>query len=140
MQVLIPLSGGLIMLATFGYGLQQFLLPDWLTDDDGNNITIFGQGAVGVVGLLALALGAVAMVMQWLSAPAFFRGETLPKRGSHDLVLAGIAGAGTDVHSRRLPDSGLPELIIAPDLSNLPKGEHVADLTTHHEVTPEPEK
>ncbi|MFN8080424.1 MAG: APC family permease [Kineosporiaceae bacterium] len=140
MQGIIPLAGGVIMLVTFGYGLQQFLLPDWLTDDNDENITIFGLGAVGVVGLLAMVLGVVLMVVQRAAAPAFFRGETLPKRGSHDLVLAGLAGAGTDVHARRLPDSGLPELIIAPDLSNLPEGEHVADLTTHHEVTPDAEK
>ncbi|MBL8932434.1 MAG: APC family permease [Kineosporiaceae bacterium] len=140
MQGLIPLAGGLIMLATFGYGLQQFLLPDWLTDDDGNNVTLLGQGAVGVVGLLALGLGIVALLAQRMVAPGFFRGETLPRRGSHDLVLAGVAGAGTDVHALRMPDSGLPELIIAPDRSNLPEGEHVADLTTHHEVSPEVDK
>ena len=135
MQGIIPLAGGTIMLVTFGYGLQQFLLPDWLTDDDGNNITIFGLGAVGVVGLLALVLGVVLLLVQRTAAPAFFRGETLPKRGSHDLVLAGIAGAGTDVHSRRLPDSGLPELIIAPDLSNLPEGQEAIDAVTGKKVT-----
>jgi len=134
MQGVVPLLGGLIMLATFGYGLEQFLLPDWITDANGENITVFGLGAVGVVGILALVLGAIAMVLQWVSSPAFFRGETLPMRAAHDLVLAGHEGLGTDLHALRLPDSGLPEVVIAPDLSNLPEGAHAIDLTTGEEV------
>ncbi|MFZ0157923.1 MAG: APC family permease [Kineosporiaceae bacterium] len=133
MQGIIPLLGGLIMLATFGYGLKQFLLPDWITDDNDENITLFGMGAVGVVGILALVLGAVAMVVQRMVSPAFFRGETLPRRGAHDLVLAGHEGAATDLHSLRLPDSGLPEILIRPDLSNLPEGATAIDPVTGEE-------
>ncbi len=135
MQGIIPLLGGVIMLVTFGYGLQQFLLPDWLTDDNGDNITLFGAGAVGVVGLLAMVLGVIAMAAQWITAPAYFKGETLARRSAHDLVLAGHDGAGTDVSALRLPGSGLPELVIAPDLSNLPEGETAVDLSTGEEFT-----
>ena len=135
MQGIIPLLGGLIMLATFAYGLITFLGPDYLTDDEDNPITIFGYGAVGVVGLLALALGLVLMFAWMMVHPDYFRGETLPKRAAHDLVLA---GPHTDHTSVRLPDSGLPELVIAPDLSNLPPGQHAIDLTSH-DIVDKPE-
>ena len=64
-------------------------------------------------------------------APAFFRGETLPKRSASDLILEIPAEEGT---SLRLPDSGLPDLIIAPDLSNLPEGAVALDLETGAEI------
>jgi len=133
MQGVIPLLGGLIMAATFAYGLKQFLAPDWLTDADGKNITLFGGGAVGVVGLLAMVLGVIAMAVQWIRSPEYFRGQTLAKRSAHDLVLAGPDGAGTDVGALRLPGSGLPEVVIAPDLSNLPEGQTAVDLGTGEE-------
>jgi amino acid transporter len=134
MRGVIPLLGGVIMLATFGYGLKSFLAPDWLVDDaTQENITLFGMGAVGVVGILALLLGVIAMVAQWIFSPAFFRGETLPRRSAHELVLAGPDGAGTDVSSLRVPGSGLPEVVIAPDLSNLPEGQTAVDLGTGEE-------
>ncbi len=128
MQGLIPFIGGAVMLSTFVYGLLTFLKPDYLTDDDDNPITLFGAGAVGVVGLLALAMG-VALMLVWMAMhPEYFKGKTLAKRAAHDLVLA---GPHTDHTSVRLPDSGLPELVIAPDLSNLPPGQHAVDLTSH---------
>ena len=84
MQGIIPLLGGVIMAVTFAYGLQQFLKPDWLqTDSDTpENITIFGAGAVGVVGILAMVLGAIAMAVQWVTSPGYFKGETLAKRSA----------------------------------------------------------
>jgi amino acid transporter len=80
MRGVIPLAGGIIMAIVFVYGLQQFLLPDWLVDDNGNNITIFGFGAVGVVGLLSMVLGAIIMVIYNAKAPVYFQGKTLDKR------------------------------------------------------------
>jgi amino acid transporter len=137
MQGIIPLAGGLIMMATFWYGLYTFLKPDNLqtSDETPQDITIFGFGAVGVVGILALLLGLVLMVVWRAVDASYFRGETLAKRGSHDLVMAGphLDGAG----AVRLPDSGLPELVIAPDLSNLPPGQEVYDLQEHHVLPPE---
>jgi amino acid transporter len=127
MRGLIPLAGGVIMLATFFYGLQQFLLPDWLQNAAGDNITLFGYGAVGVTGLLALGVGLVLMFIWWAISDDFFVGRTLPMRANHDLVLAGPHVA---MESIRMPDSGLPEIVIAPDLSNLPPGAKVVDLAT----------
>ena len=80
MRGLVPGLGAIIMGIVFVYGLQQFLLPDWLTDDAGNNITIFGFGAVGVVGILSLVFGALLMVIYNAKAPAYFQGTTLEKR------------------------------------------------------------
>jgi hypothetical protein len=115
------------MLATFFYGLNQFLQPDWLQNEAGEDITLFGYGAVGVTGLAAMALGVVLMFIWWAVEEDFFLNRTLPMRSSHDLVLA---GPHVDMTAVRMPDSGLPELIIAPDLSNLPPGGRAVDLVT----------
>jgi amino acid transporter len=127
LQGLIPLAGGVAMLATFFYGLNQFLQPDWLQNEAGEDITLFGYGAVGVTGLAAMGLGVVLMFIWWAIEEDFFLNRTLPMRSSHDLVLA---GPHVDLTAVRMPDSGLPELVIAPDLSNLPPGERAVDLAT----------
>jgi amino acid transporter len=80
MRGLIPLAGGITMAVVFAYGLQQFLLPDWLVDADGNNVTIFGLGAVGVVGLMAIAVGFVLMIWWNIVNSEFFKGKTLERR------------------------------------------------------------
>lgn len=80
MRGLIPFLGGAIMTIVFVYGLQQFLLPDWLVDEAGNNVTIFGAGAVGVVGLMSIAVGAVLMIWWNLVNSEYFKGKTLEKR------------------------------------------------------------
>ncbi|MFM2438365.1 MAG: hypothetical protein RLZ55_1184, partial [Actinomycetota bacterium] len=64
-------------------------------------------------------------------APAFFRGETLSKRSSSDLILE-VPGEDDTL---RLPDSGLQDLVIAPDLSNLPEGSVALDLESSTEVS-----
>ena len=85
MRGLIPLTGALMLAAVFVYGMTQYLKPSWLTDDQGHNITIFGYGAVAVVGIGALALGIVLMVARRVVAPAYFRGLTLPRATSADI-------------------------------------------------------
>ena len=132
MRGVVPLLGGLILAAVFAYGLVQYAKPDWLTDDDGNNVTILGYGAVAVVGIGALVLGVIVMVIQWISAPAYFRGHTLPRRSSSDLVLV----PATAVEPMfGLPDSGNMPTVIAPDLSNLPPGETAVNPETGEEFT-----
>ncbi len=132
MRGVVPLLGALILTAVFIYGLIQYAKPDWLTDDDGNNVTIFGYGAVAVVGIGALALGLVLMVVQWITAPAYFRGLTLPRRSSSDLVLLPATGVEPMFG---LPDSGDVPTVIAPDLSNLPPGETAINPETGEEFT-----
>jgi amino acid transporter len=135
MRGLFPLAGGVMLLGVFVYGLTQFAAPDWLKDGD-NNVTVFGIGAVAVVGIGGLLVGAVLMGIYWAIKPDFFRGKTLVRR-SDDLVLA--PGLGR-VATFGLPDSGrMPELI-APDLSNLPPGQSALDAVTGEEVTGKPEK
>lgn len=80
MRGLLPLLGGLMLLAVFIYGLTEFLKPDWLTDDAGENVTIFGAGAVGVVGLASIVLGVLLMVVWNFINPKFFKGHTLERR------------------------------------------------------------
>lgn len=82
MRGLVPLLGALTLTAVFGYGVTQYLKPDWLTDDKGRNITIFGYGAVAVVGLAALVIGLVLMIIRRIVAPEFFTGRPLPRRSS----------------------------------------------------------
>jgi hypothetical protein len=48
------------------------------------------------------------------------------------LILAGAASE--DEETVRLPDAGLPDLVIAPDLSNLPEGMRALDLESGTEV------
>jgi amino acid transporter len=132
MRGVVPLSGGLILAAVFAYGLIQYAKPDWLVDDDGNNVTIFGYGAVAVVGIGALLLGVVLMVAWRIAAPPYFHGHTLPVRNSADLLLV-PATASEPMFG--LPDSGDMPTVIAPDLSNLPAGETAVNPETGEEFT-----
>ncbi|WP_167105542.1 APC family permease [Mycobacterium sp. DL592] len=136
MRGAVPLAGGVLLLVIFIYGLIQYAKPDWLTDDQGNNVTIFGFGAVAVVGVGALVLGVVLMVVQWITAPDFFQGRTLSRRSSADLVLT----PATAVEPMfGLPDSGDMPTVIAPDLSNLPPGETAINPETGEEFTKSPQ-
>jgi amino acid transporter len=134
MRGLFPFVGGVMLLAVFVYGLVSFAAPDWLTDANGKNVTIFGFGATAVVGVIGLLLGAVLMFFWFLRQPEFFQGKTLPRR-SDDFVLASDEGR---VPRFGLPDSGWMAEVIAPDLSNLPPGQHVLDAVTGEEVPEEP--
>lgn len=124
-----PLLGGVTLTIVFFYGVIQYAKPEWLLDDDGNNVTIFGIGAVAVVGIGSMLLGLVLMVVWRIAAPAFFKGETLPRR-SADLVLA---PADTSVHFG-LPDSD-EATVIATDLSNLPEGGKAVNPKTGEEFS-----
>jgi amino acid transporter len=125
-----PFLGGAMLLAVFAFGLYSFWAPDWLTDDKGKNVTIFGIGAVAFVGLAALLIGVVLMIIWRIVKPDFFQGKTLTRRTA-DLVLAGVEGRTPMLG---LPDSGVEALIIAPDLSNLPPGQRA--VTTADDETP----
>ncbi len=132
MRGVVPLAGGIALTAVFIYGLIQYAKPDWLTDDQGNNVTILGYGAVAVVGIGALALGVVAMVAWWIASPPFFHGLTLSRRSSADLILEPATAVEPTLG---LPDSGDMPTVIAPDLSNLPPGETAINPETGEEFT-----
>jgi amino acid transporter len=130
MRFLVPLLGGVILLVVFVYGLLQYAKVDWLTDKDGNNVTIFGFGAVAVVGIGAMVLGLIVMAIWWVMSPDFFHGRTLERRA--DLLLEPAVGS---VAHFGLPDSGEMPTVISPDLSNLPAGESAVDPLTGEEFT-----
>jgi amino acid transporter len=123
---LIPLLGGVSLFLMFIYATQVYARPDNLQDADGNNVTLFGLGAVAVVGIGSLLSGLVLMAVQWAVSPAFFQGKTLPRASSGDLLLEGERYAP---HIELLPDS-FEAMVIAPDLSNLPRGARAVDPET----------
>jgi amino acid transporter len=125
MTGVLPFLGGLLLLGAFVIASFQYAQPDY------GNTTIFGIGGVFVVGIGALLLGGILMVVYRFVSPSFFRGETLARRGAHDLVLAGVAEEPeSEREALGLPDSGLPDISIAPDLSNLPEGATAVDPET----------
>jgi amino acid transporter len=125
MKGLFPLLGGAMLLGAFLIASYQYAQPDY------GSTTIFGIGGVFVIGIGALLSGAVLMLIWNVIAPAFFRGETLPKRTSSELILVMDT---FEEETIRLPDSGLPDIIIAPDLSNLPEGMVALDLESGVEI------
>ena len=130
MRGVVPLLGAVMLTVVFAYGLVSYAKPDYLVDDDGNNVTILGFGAVAVVGIGALVLGVIMMFVWWAMSPSFFKGETLPRRS--DLLLEPAVGS---VAHFGLPDSGQMPTVIAPNLSNLPAGEWAVDPSTGEEFT-----
>ena len=111
MKGLLPLTGGLILLAAFLKAAYDYSKPDY------GNTTFFGIGGVFVVGIGALLLGALLMLVFSRIDPPFFQGRTLVP-GRPDLLLSPdgvVATVG-------LPDSGRMPTVISPDLSNLPPG------------------
>ena len=122
MQGLFPLLGGTILLVAFVWAAKLYAAPDW-----GAGGTHIGSvGGVFLLGIGSLLFGAVLMFIWQALAPEYFRGETLPKRDSSDLVLVGGGGKPTGL---RLPDS-VERTVIAPDLSNLPPGRTAVDPRT----------
>lgn len=117
MKGVLPALGGIMLLGAFLIACKQYSAKDY------GETVILGMGGVFVIGVGALLVGAALMLLAYGAAPAFFRGETLPRR---DVVL--VTSAMEDPNVLRLPDSGLPDIVIAPDLSNLPPGQTAVEL------------
>ena len=99
----------------------------------GRGILIRGRSGSGKS---ALVLGLIMMVIWWFMSPDFFRGRTLSRRSSADLLLT----PATAVEPMfGLPDSGDMPTVIAPDLSNLPPGETALNPETGEEFTKTPQ-
>jgi hypothetical protein len=71
MRCVLPLLGGLVMLAVFVFACLEYADPEY------GETAFHGVGGVFVIGAGALLLGAVLMVAWNAVAPAFFRGTTL---------------------------------------------------------------
>jgi amino acid transporter len=130
MQGVVPFLGGLILLVFFFIACKTYADPDYGYTSIGN------LGGVFIIGIGSLLLGVVLMFVYQAIAPAYFRGETLPKRDSGDLVLIGGGGMPLGV---RLPDSR-ERTVIAADLSNLPPGQTAVDAATGERVQRETER
>jgi amino acid transporter len=113
MRGLFPFLGGVMLLAAFVIAAYQYAAPDY------GYTSILGIGGVFLLGIGSLVLGVVLMIVWQVRHPAYFRGETLPKRAADELVLA---HGGTQQPRVALPDSGEMATVIAPDRSNLPPG------------------
>ena len=131
MQGVLPLFGGVLLLVFFFIASKTYANPDY------GYTSIAGVGGVFLIGIGSLLLGVVLMLVYQAIAPAYFRGETLPKAHSADLVL--VDGGGRP-HGARLPDSH-ERTVIAPDLSNLPAGQDAVDpVTGEHVHRPDPDE
>lgn len=128
MKGVLPFLGGLLLLGAFVSASYLYAQPDY------GNTTIFGIGGAFVVGIGALLLGGVLMLAYRMVAPPFFRGETLARRGAHDLALGGMAREpASEREGLGMPGSSLPDIVISPDLSNLPRGSTAIDTDTGEE-------
>lgn len=130
MRGLLPLLGGLMLWSVMIYGLIQFAQPGWLVDSNNKPVTIFGLGAVAVVGVGAMVLGLILMVVWRIVRPDFFQGKTLSRRTA--ILVLEEEGR---VPAFGLPDSGPEGAVIAPDLSNLPTGATAVDIQTGERIT-----
>lgn len=134
MRGVVPLLGAIMLTVVFGYGLKSYAAADYLVDETTEeNVTIFGFGAVAVVGIGALVLGVILMFIYWAMEPDFFRGKTLPRRS--DLLLDTPADQAAAVAHFGLPDAGPMPTVISPSLSNLPPGESAVDPLTGEEFS-----
>ncbi len=124
MQGVLPLFGGLLLVVFFVIACKTYWDPNY------GYTSIGSIGGVFLIGVGALVLGVVLMFIYQGIAPAYFRGDTLPKRHSGDLVLVGGGGHEVGV---RLPDSH-EQTVIAPDLSNLPPGTEAFDPVTGERI------
>jgi amino acid transporter len=124
MQGVLPFLGGLLLLTFFLIACKTYWDPDY------GYTSVGSIGGVFLLGVGSLLLGVVLMLVYQSIAPEYFRGETLPKAHSGDLILV---GGGDRPLGVRLPDSR--ELtVIAPDLSNLPPGLEALDPETGEHV------
>lgn len=73
-QVILPAIGALILIPV-GV-IEAYTMANPETGSEGS---ILGIGTAFVVGVLSLAFGVLLMIVWNLKAPAFFRGESLPK-------------------------------------------------------------
>lgn len=119
MRGLFPFLGGLMLLGAFVIAAYQYAQPDY------GSTTLWGVGGVFIIGIGTLVLGAILMIIWSRISPAFFKGETLSRRTHSELILV---AAPFEEETVRMPDAGLPDLVIAPDLSNLPEGMAALDL------------
>jgi amino acid transporter len=134
----IPLLGGILLLVLFVYAASQYIDPNY----GYTSVTLPGTstavGGVFALGIGVLLLGVVLMLIWRAIAPAYFRGETLPRKSYSELVL--LQASGSVVPTFGLPDSKSQATVIAPDLSNLPPGMGPEDVESAKDLEAEQER
>ena len=110
-RVVLPLLGGLILLAAF----VKTVLDDANPDNSYTVITLFGwdTGGIFILAIGSLLLGVVLMfISQWRS-PAFFRGETLDR----DTPIHVVEGDTLEILVPTPPDAPSTEQTVIPPMS-----------------------
>lgn len=105
---LLPLLGGLILLAAFIRSAIDMYDPEF------GDTSFQGIGGVFLLGIGSLLLGVVLMIITELAMPDFFRGRTLTRHTRPMVLPESEAAPGL-----RLPDSE-QALIIGPDADEKP--------------------
>jgi hypothetical protein len=81
MQGVLPLAGGILLLAAFVWASKTYADPNY-------GYTKIGHiGGVFIIGIGSLLAGVVLMVVYERIRGTYFRGETLPKRDAEELAL-----------------------------------------------------
>ena len=83
-QVILPAIGALVLIPVGIIEAYHMSQPD---NDGGASVA--GIGTVFIIGVLGLAFGVVLMIVRNLRAPAFFRGETLPRERASNIDPGG---------------------------------------------------
>jgi len=100
MRGVVPFTGGLILLGAFIQAAHDY----WQVGPDADSYTSWTMpfpphwaiGGIFLTGIGALALGLVLMIVTWIAMPAFFRGETLPKRTAEQMAGYVVPGDVAD--------------------------------------------
>ncbi|MCT1985956.1 APC family permease [Dermacoccus abyssi] len=119
---LIPCLGGAFLFLMFAYAVKSYAEPDYLLDDNGKNVTIWGFGAVVVVGVVSLLGGFALMALQWSRDAAFFRGRTLRTGSFEDLQRWRAEGTQYGVIGGDVTITQEGDLVTDGGLSGVPTG------------------
>ena len=134
----IPLLGGIMLLVLFVYAASQYIDPNYGYTSVTFPGTSYAVGGVFALGIGVLLLGVVLMLIWRAIAPAYFRGETLPRKSYSELVL--VQASGSVVPTFGLPDSKSQATVVAPDLSNLPPGMGPEDVESAKDLERDQER
>ena len=104
----------------FAYAVKSYAEPDYLLDDNGKNVTIWGFGAVAVVGVVSLLGGFALMALQWSRDATFFRGRTLRTGSFEDLQRWRAEGTQYGVIGGDVTITQEGDLVTDGGLSGLP--------------------
>ena len=93
-----PGLGGLILFSLIGLTLKDSLDPEY-----GSGSQVFGVGLVFVLTLALILLGVVLMLVQYVRAPAFFRGEVIARSDAvtEEMKVATVFEDGDETYPLR---------------------------------------